>query len=114
MEIFPDRSKTMVLSEAEALELFAFLLSSARTQMDDPANYASMRLLSAAENLREYIRARVSPETRDLLTDTDDLTTHAQIYMSDEDAYRSDLDELCRMTAEYFVEQSGLNGGVDE
>ncbi|MCK5314555.1 MAG: hypothetical protein KAJ53_05505 [Anaerolineales bacterium] len=108
MEIFPEKSKTMVLTEAEALEFFAFLLSSARSQLDDPALYASMRLLTAAEELREFIRERVSPETQALLADTDDLTTRAQIYMSDIDAYTADLDELCRMTAQFFVEQSDL------
>ena len=108
MEIFPEKSKTMVLTEAEALEFFAFLLSSARSQLDDPALYASMRLLTAAEELREFIRKRVSPETQALLADTDDLTTRAQIYMSDLDAYTADLDELCRMTAQFFVEQSDL------
>jgi len=110
MELFPDKSKTMVLSEAEALEFFAFLLASARTQLDDPASYASMRLLTAAEELREFIRERVSPETQALLAGTDDLTTRAQIYMSDTEAYISDLDELCRMTAKFFVEHKNLKG----
>jgi len=111
MEIFPQKSKTMVLTEAEALEFFAFLLASARTQLDDPALYASMRLLTAAEELREFIRERVSPETQALLTETDELTTRAQIYMSDAEAYASDLDELCRMTAQFFVEESSLQDG---
>jgi hypothetical protein len=108
MEIFQEKSKTMVLTEAEALEIFAFLLSSARSQLDDPALYASMRLLTAVEELREFIRERVSPETQVLLADTDELTTRAQIYMSDMVAYTADLDELCRMTAQFFVDQSSL------
>ena len=87
MEIFPQKSKTMVLTEAEAMELFAFLLASARTQLDDPATYATMRLLTAAENLRRFIRERVSPETLALLEQTDELTNHAQIYMSDAETY---------------------------
>jgi hypothetical protein len=108
MELFPNKSNNMVLSEAEALELLAFLLSAARSQLDDPASYASMRLLSAAEALRDYIRERVSPETLSLLTGTDELTTRAQIYMSDLNAYTSDLDELCRMTAQFFVDQNNF------
>ncbi len=108
MEILKEKSKTLVLTEAEALELFAFLLSSARTQIDDPALYASMRLLTAAEKLREFTRKRVSPETEALFSNTDELTTRAQIYMSDLEAYSADLDELCRMTAKFFVEESKL------
>lgn len=111
MEIFEDKSKTLVLTEAEALELFAFLLSSARTQLDDPANYASMRLLTAAEELREFIRERVSLETQTLFANTDEITTRAQIYMADTEAYTADLDELCRMTAKFFVDNSDLKGG---
>jgi len=34
-----------VLTEDEAVELFAYLLTSARTQLDEPPDYASMRLL---------------------------------------------------------------------
>jgi len=111
MEMFNEKSKTMVLTEAEALEFFAFLLSSARTQIDDPALYASMRLLTAAENLREFIRERVSPETQVLLADTDEITTRAQIYMGDLEAYSSDLDQLCRITAQFFVDHSDSKEG---
>lgn len=111
MDIFPSKTKATVLTEAEALEFFAFLLSSARTQINDPALYASMRLLTAAEKLREFIRERVSPETKALLSDTDELTTRAQIYMSDLEAYTADLDELCSLTAQFFVDQSGLKDG---
>ena len=111
MEIFPNKSENMVLTEAEALELLAFLLSAARSQLDDPASYASMRLLSTAEALRENIRERVSPETQAFLAGTDELTARAQIYMSDLDAYTFDLDQLCRMTAQFFVDQSNLKDG---
>lgn len=110
MDILPTKAKTMVLTESEALELFAFLLSSARTQLDDPATYASMRLLTAAEELRDFIRERVSPDTQALLADTDEITTRAQIYMDDTEAYATDLDQLCSMTARFFVENSDLKG----
>ena len=36
----------VVLTEDEAVELFAFLMTSARSQLDDPCRYASMRLLT--------------------------------------------------------------------
>ena len=111
MEIFNEKTKTLVLTEAEALEFIAFLLSSARAQLDDPALYASMRLLTAAEKLREFIRERVSPESKVLLTDTDELTSRAQIYMDDLESYTADLDELCGLVAQFFVDQSDLKDG---
>jgi Family of unknown function (DUF6092) len=38
----------MVLTEDEALELLAFLVTAARTQLDEAAEYGSLRLLTAA------------------------------------------------------------------
>src|SRR2546428_11902001 len=59
---------TMVLSEDEALELMAFLVTAARTQIDEAAEYGSLRLLTAAGRLADIIVGRVSPETRAVLT----------------------------------------------
>ena len=100
----------MVLTEAEALELFTFLISSARSQVDEPRLYASMRLLTAAENLRDFVQERVSTKTQKLLEDTTELTAHAQVNVLDTDNYSKDLDALCRMIAKYLVEQSEIEG----
>ena len=110
MEILPQLQNNMVLTEAEALRFFAFLLASARSQLKDPASYASMRLLTVAEDLRAVIRERVSPETLELLESTDSVSEHAQVYMDDLEIYEADLDELCRLTARFFVDKSGLEG----
>jgi hypothetical protein len=101
----PDK---LVLSEAEAIELLAFLLSSARTQVDEPRIYGSMRLLTAAENLRDLIQSRVSSSTGALLEGTTELSLHAQVNMLDAETYTKDLDELCRMVAKFVIEQSDL------
>jgi hypothetical protein len=108
MDSFSDMTKTFVLSESEALELLAFLFASARTQLDDPALYTSMRLITAAEILRDFVRERVSLETRDLLDQTEEITTHAQINMYDIEDYTSTLDSLCGILAKYVVQKSGL------
>jgi hypothetical protein len=57
-----------VLTEDEALELLAFLLTAARTQVDEAAEYGPLRLVMAADRLREAIAARVTPSTRDVLS----------------------------------------------
>ena len=98
----------MVLSEDEALGFFAFLIASARAQLDDPATYASMRLLTAFEDMRNLVMDRVSNETRNMLESTIDMTTDAQINMLDTDYYTGVLDELNRILAAYMVEQSDL------
>jgi hypothetical protein len=100
----------MVLTEQEALELFSSLLAAARTQLDDPAVYGSMRLLTAAENLRDIIQGRVSSEARQLFNSTLPLTTKAQINILDEEIYQAILDELNREVAAFMVAQSKQNG----
>ena len=105
-------ASSMVLTEAEAIELFAFFISAARTQLDDPYQYASMRLLSGAEALRDFILNRVSLNSRNMLEETLELTTHAQIYMSDTEDYTETLDELCRMVARFVVDQDEYFGGA--
>ena len=102
-----------VLSEDEALELFAYLLTSARTQLDEPARYASMRLLSAAEDLRDRIARRVSPGVAAMLDQTVPLSTFAQERVNDRDAYTRSVDELCRLVARTLVERAGLGGSDD-
>ena len=103
-------AEQMVLTEDQAIELFTFLITSARTQLDDPGQYASMRLLTAAELLRDFITGRTSPDAQHLLTTTVEKTEQAQIVMNDIDAYTTTLDELCGMVAQYLVVQSELAG----
>ncbi len=103
--------KTKLLTEEQAIELFTFLITAARTQLDDPCLYASMRLLTAAEMLRDSITGDASPETQKLLAATQEKTEHAQIIMNNVEAYTATLDQLCEMVAHYLVERSDLPGG---
>jgi hypothetical protein len=105
-------AETLVLSEAEAIELFSFLVSSARTQLDEPCRYASMRVLTAAEILRDFVMERVSPDAQTLLEGTVNTITHAHVYMADTEVYTTALDDLCREVADYVVNQSGLSKGA--
>ncbi len=103
--------KTKLLTEEQAIELFTFLITAARTQLDDPCLYASMRLLTAAEMLRDSIAGDASPEIQKLLATTREKTEHAQIIMNDVEAYTATLDQLCEMVAHYLVAHSDLAGG---
>ena len=94
-----------VMIEEEAFELLTFLVTSARIQMDEPAHYAPMRLLSAAERLTEFIATRASPDGERLLTAVKDKISGAHVHMNDADRMREILDDLCRMVATYLVEQ---------
>lgn len=103
-------TETKLLSEAQAVELFAFLITAARTQLDDPCLYASMRLLTGAEKLRDFIAADVSSDFQTLLAATEDKTEQAQIIMNDTEAYSVVLDDLCEMVAKHLVVHSELAG----
>jgi hypothetical protein len=56
-----------VLSEDDALELLAYLVTAARTQVDEAAEYGPMRLLTAARRLADMISPNASAETRQLV-----------------------------------------------
>ena len=58
---------TMVLTEDEALEVLAFLITAARTQLNEAAEYGPLRLLTAAGRLAGFMDQRASPGTRALL-----------------------------------------------
>lgn len=56
-----------VLDEDDALELLAYLVTAARTQVDEAAEYGPMRLLTAAHRLAEAMGPRASAETAEAL-----------------------------------------------
>jgi len=107
----PDASG--VLTEEEAVELFAYLLTSARTQLDDPARYASMRLLSAAEALRDMIAGRVSPGVDAMFEATVGPASVAQEQVNDREIYTRSLDQLCAIVARTLVARAGLEEAPD-
>jgi len=60
-------ASAMVLTEDEALELLAFLITAARTQLDETAEHGPLRLLTAARWLADCTAERASPATCDFL-----------------------------------------------
>jgi len=98
----------MVLSEDEAVELVAFLVTAARTQVDEAAEYGSLRLLTAANRLGEFIAERVSPETRALLTGPLKQVPELAVRTADPAAYVAALDGLCRAVGQHLVTHFGL------
>jgi hypothetical protein len=56
-----------VLDEDDALDLLAFLVTAARTQVDEAREYGPMRLLMAAHRLAEAMEPRSSPDTRSVI-----------------------------------------------
>src|SRR4051794_16372283 len=59
----PSTAAAWVLDEDEALDLLAYLVTAARTQVDEAAEYGPLRLLTAARRLAERIAPRSSDAT---------------------------------------------------
>jgi hypothetical protein len=107
-------AQTMVLSEDEALELLAFLVTAARTQAGEPNEYGPLRLLSAATRLGDFMRERASPETRSLLSGPLREIPSTETRMADYDAYVAKLDALCSAVARHLVNHFGLEAASDD
>src|SRR6266702_8603109 len=87
-----DMAARMVLSEDEAVELVAFLVTAARTQVDEAAEYGSLRLLTAAGRLADAIVDGVSPDTRAFLTGPLKQVPDLAVRSADPAGYAASLD----------------------
>jgi len=96
-----------VLDEDDALELLAFLVTAARTQVDEAAEYGPMRLLTAAHRLGEMIGARASAETSAAVTAALTEMPPLAVPRDDRAAYVARLDDLCRAVAAHLVVHFG-------
>ena len=100
---------TMVLTEDEALELLALLVTAARTQLDEAAEYGPLRLLTAAARLADFIGARVSPETRALLAGPLREISETAVKTVDPAEYTMKLDAVCAAVARHLVAHFARN-----
>jgi hypothetical protein len=96
-----------VLNEDEALELLAYLISAARTQVDEAAEYGPMRLLTAAHRLAEAIAPRTSPATTELLEGRLARIPQLAVPRGGHEGYSEELDELCRSLAAHLLDRYG-------
>lgn len=99
-------SENWVLKEEEAVELLALLITSARIQMEEPAHYGPLRLLTATERLSAMIVERASEKSRAFLQENVDRIPDMHMAMSDGEAYIAALDERCRAVAACLLRHS--------
>lgn len=86
---------TRVLTEDEALELLAYLVTSARTQVDEAAEYGPMRLLTAARRLGAAIAAHSSAPTTEFVTGPLTALPELAVPKADRAEYVARLDQVC-------------------
>jgi hypothetical protein len=105
-------ASAMVLTEEEALELLAFLVTSARTQLDEAAEYGPLRLLTAAAHLAAFIDPRASPETRAMLAGPLRQMPELILRTVDPAGCAAPLDEVCRALARHLAAHFGAEGAT--
>jgi hypothetical protein len=98
-----------VLDESDGVELLAYLVTAARTQVDEAAEYAPMRLLTAAGRLAEMAEPNASARLRPLLRDIRQGCAETAVQAGDPAGYVERLDALCQSIAEYLVRSLGLD-----
>jgi len=110
--VFPesDVEKRLLLDEDDAVELLAYLVSAARTQLDEAAEYAPLRLLTAAGRLAEMIEPNASVGLKPLLRDIRQQSSETAVQASDPDRYTEGMDALCERTARYLLTSQHLDG----
>jgi hypothetical protein len=96
-------SPTWVLDEDDALELLAYLITAARTQVDEAAEYGPLRLLTAAHRLAEKIDSRSPDGAGALLTGPLQEMPLLAVPRDDRDDYVRRLDGVCRAVAEQLT-----------
>lgn len=97
-------SAPWVLDEDDALELLAYLVTAARTQVDEAAEYGPMRLLTAAHRLAEAMGPRATDATAETLTGP--LSTMPLLAVPRGDGraeYVEQLDDVCRSVAAHLT-----------
>jgi Family of unknown function (DUF6092) len=94
-----EESPAWVLDEDEALELLAYLVTAARTQVDEAAEYGPLRLLTAAHRLAERVAPRASAGTARFVTGPLAQVPELAVPREGRAEYVARLDELCRAVA---------------
>lgn len=95
-------SEPMVLTEDEALEILAYLVTAARTQVDEAAEYGSLRLMTAAGRLADLVTPRASAPTRAFL-DGPLRALPGTATKSNDPEYAAKLDAVCAALADHLV-----------
>jgi hypothetical protein len=92
-----------VLDEDEALELLAYLVTAARTQVDEAAEYGPLRLLTAARRLGAAIAPRASAATAEFVAGPLADVPELAVPRDGRAEYAARLDEVCRALAEHLT-----------
>ncbi|MCE0766480.1 DUF6092 family protein [Pseudonocardia kujensis] len=92
-----------MLDEDQALELLAYLVTAARTQVDEAAEYGPLRLLTAARRLGAAIAPKASTATAEFVAGPLSAVPELAVPRDGRAEYTAALDELCRALAGHLA-----------
>ena len=84
------------------MEVLAYLVTAARTQLDEAAEYAPLRLLTAAQRLAGHLEPHASAAVRPLIAALESMPPTAT--PRDRDAYTAKVDEICVVLADCLLD----------
>jgi hypothetical protein len=90
----------MVLTEEEAIELIAFLITSAQSLSSEPSDYGPMRLLSAATKLSRQTADRMTGNWQALFMElSEQIPLWLRERERDPEGYHRSIDQCCQQIA---------------
>ncbi len=92
--------------------VLAYLITAARTQLDEAAEYAPMRLLTAAQRLADALRDEAPKPLSELIDELDAMPA-TLTPRADRAGYTAALDALCASLADCLLALSGRDAGPD-
>lgn len=95
------------------VEVLAYLITSARTQLDEAAEYAPMRILTAAQRLGDALRPD-APEALRRLISALDAVPPTSTPRTDRAEYTRMVDGLCVELADCLIAMSPPGGADDD
>ncbi|MDF3301404.1 DUF6092 family protein [Streptomyces tropicalis] len=96
----------------DLLDVLCYLLASARTQLDEAAEYAPLRLLTAAERLATAMEPHADPALRPVLHAVRAGVSDTSVAEADPAAYAEGIDALCRTVAQHLLDTAGRRAGA--
>lgn len=107
-------NERLVLTQEEAFELLAFLVTSARGLLDEPRAYGPRRLLRATQKLAGFLLPRADEEARPFLGDLQQLIDRLFPLPENDEQLGITLDACCEMAARELVRQACRQDYVKE
>ncbi|MFQ6016285.1 MAG: DUF6092 family protein [Anaerolineae bacterium] len=100
----------LVLSEDDAFELLAFLITSARGCIDEPETYGTFRLIDAASRMIGFILESGQAEDTKFLRELKDEIDQKKLWlMTDEEGYFQFLRDVTRKMARQLKVRAGID-----